>query len=95
MPRIARPHDMRNTFMRFTIHARATSVHPLASDLLHAAQRESPKAHHLFDDAKHRLRGLLAQGIRRTPRLGRHAMRHPRHGVVCLRHQMLRLALHG
>src|SRR5258708_36470002 len=36
---------------------------PLASDPIETAQQELPEAEHRFDDAEHRLRRLLAQGI--------------------------------
>ncbi len=36
---------------------------PFASDLFEAAEQELAEAHDRFDDAEHRLRGLLAQGV--------------------------------
>src|ERR1019366_768705 len=36
---------------------------PLAPDTVDPAQQKLPEAHHRFDDAKHRLRNLFAQGI--------------------------------
>ena len=40
---------------------------PLAFGLGEAAQGELAKAHHRFDDAEHRLRRLLAQGVSCRP----------------------------
>src|SRR5712675_2005712 len=40
---------------------------PLASDPIETAQQELPEAEHRFDDAEHRLRRLLAQGISFLP----------------------------
>src|SRR3974377_2015957 len=36
---------------------------PLTLDLVKATQEELTEAHHRFDDAEHRFRNLLAQGI--------------------------------
>src|SRR5258708_19645035 len=36
---------------------------PLTLDLVKATQEELAEAHHRFDDAEHRFRNLLAQGI--------------------------------
>ena len=35
---------------------------PLAADAIEPAQQELSESHHRFDDAEHRLWGLLAQG---------------------------------
>jgi hypothetical protein len=37
---------------------------PLAADAIEPAQQELAESHHRFDDAKHRLRGLLAQSVK-------------------------------
>ena len=36
---------------------------PLAADAIEPAQQELAESHHRFDDAEHRLRGLLAQTV--------------------------------
>ena len=36
---------------------------PLAADIVEPAQQELAESHHRFDDAEHRFRGLLAQGV--------------------------------
>ena len=36
---------------------------PLAADAIEAAQQELAESHYRFDDAEHRLRGLLAQTV--------------------------------
>ena len=43
---------------------------PLALDVFQSSQQGLPIAHHRFDDPKHRLRGLLAQGVVLSPRGG-------------------------
>ena len=39
---------------------------PLAADAIEPAQQELAESHHRFDDAEHRLRGLLAQSVEGT-----------------------------
>ena len=36
---------------------------PLAADAIEPAQQELSESHHRFDNAEHRLRGLLAQTV--------------------------------
>src|ERR1700681_697204 len=36
---------------------------PLAADAIEPAQQKLAESHHRFDDAEHRLRGLLAQSV--------------------------------
>ena len=51
---------------------------PFAANAIKTAQQELAEAHHRFDDAEHRFRGLLAQGVKRfslwCPQLPSHGL---------------------
>ena len=61
--------------MPLDVPAQAHQI-PLAFDVFESSQQALSVAHHRFDEAEHRFRGLLAQPIQRFPTRHAQSVRH-------------------